>query len=368
MNIETLKEALPYAFKADVAVMVQGHHGIGKSAAVKQFVNEMTAKEPNTPWGFIDLRLGTQEPGDLLGLADFEVDAKGNKVATKFMRPNWFPTDPNSKGIIFLDEINRARRDVLQAIFQLVLDRKIHSYELPKGWFVVAAMNPNIDGYIVTDIGDKAFMDRFCHIKLTPSFDEFRKYAKTKKFAPELQQFLTDQPKLLQEELETYDLTVTPSRRSWEFVDRLYKLNPPSHVLRELINGLVGVTASTAFFKSLNDADKPLTAEDVLFDYPKIQKKIKKYSDDKTGGRQDLLKFTNDSLLDYFKESKKPLTKEATANFVSYLKDIPKDLLFSLLHESFLINESTREAIRSDKELVDILKSVRNPEVKTLGK
>ena len=154
MNIRDFKKSLPYLINANTAVMLVGHHGVGKSQGVKQFCDE-------NELGFVDLRLGTQDVGDILGLADFKVDDNGERIATKFMPPDWFPMDPNSRGLIFLDEINRARRDVLQAVFQLVLDKRIHTYELPKGWHVVAAMNPSTQDYIVTDLSDKAFLDRF---------------------------------------------------------------------------------------------------------------------------------------------------------------------------------------------------------------
>jgi len=175
VNIKQLKESIPFLVKANIATMVVGHHGIGKSQAVRQYCDEQGI-------GFIDLRLGTQDVGDLLGLADFKVNEKGENVATKFMQPTWFPTDPDSKGLIFMDEINRARPDVLQAVFQLVLDKRLHEYELPKGWHVIGAMNPSTEDYVVTDLSDRAFLDRFCHIKLAPSKHEFIQYAKHREF------------------------------------------------------------------------------------------------------------------------------------------------------------------------------------------
>ena len=161
-----MKAALPFLFKANVPTLIHGRHGVGKSQGIFQVSQELQYVHPTkgkTSYDFIDLRLGNMEVGDLLGLADFEEDENGNKIATKFMRPSWLPTDPDSCGILFLDEINRARRDVLQAAFQLVLDKKIHEYELPKGWVVVGACNPNTDEYIVTDIGDAAFISLLSH-------------------------------------------------------------------------------------------------------------------------------------------------------------------------------------------------------------
>lgn len=356
MNISTLKEALPYLFKANIATMIVGHHGVGKSQGVAQYAEENDME-------FIDLRLGTQDVGDLLGLADFERDKDGNLVATKFMRPDWFPTDPNSKGIIFLDEVNRARRDVLQAVFQLVLDKRLHRYVLPKGWQVIAAMNPNTGDYIVTDISDKAFMDRFCHIKLAPSRQEFFKYARERKFDDRLLQFLQEQPEMLQGELEAFDLSeVKPSRRSWEAIDKLIKVNTPVNILSELSQGLVGPVAATAFIKALNSVDKPINAKDVIDNYSKFQKRVQEYSDAKNA-RIDMLKFTCDSILEWVQSDKKALSKDQAKNLADFLWDIPRDLSFGLARELYM-EERTRPVIDEHQELLKDIANKRNIKVK----
>lgn len=359
MNISTLKEALPYLFKANIATMVVGHHGVGKSQAVAQYATENDME-------FIDLRLGTQDVGDLLGLADFERDAKGNLVATKFMRPDWFPTDPNSKGIIFLDEVNRARRDVLQAVFQLVLDKRLHRYVLPKGWQVIAAMNPNTGDYIVTDIGDKAFMDRFCHIKLAPSRQEFFKFAKERKFDDRLVQFLQEQPEMLQSELEAFDLSeIKPSRRSWEAVNRLIAISTPTNVLSELITGLVGTVAASACIKALNSEDKPITAAEVMENYSKVQKRVKSYSTAKNA-KIDMLKFTCDSIQEWVSSDKKALTKEQAQNLSDFLWDIPRDLSYGMARE-LILDERTRSVIDNHQELLKDFANKRNIKVKNVN-
>jgi MoxR-like ATPase len=357
MFITQFKQALPFLFEANVAVMVQGHHGIGKSQAVAQFAKE-------NGYNFIDLRLGTQDVGDLLGLADFERDAKGNLVATKFFRPDWFPHEPNSKGIIFMDEINRARRDVLQAVFQLVLDKRLHRYELPKQWFVIAAMNPNTDDYIVTDISDKAFMDRFCHIKLAPSKDEWFDYAESIGVKSELMQFLKEQPDMMQAKLEDFSLQdVKPSRRSWMAVDRLSKTDIPMGLFQETIRGLVGPEAASAYIASLKNADKPLTAKEILSSFDKVKSRLEKYCDYKTGGRVDLLKHTCDELKQDLEGRKKPLTANEGENLISFMLLLPKDLSFSFSRAIYLI-EHARTVMDGSETLKKGLASVRNYKLK----
>lgn len=363
MFISVLKEAMPYLIEANIATMIVGHHGVGKSQAVRQYTDETTYNHPKLGkqhLGFIDLRLGTQDVGDLLGLADFERDSKGQLVATKFMRPDWFPTDPDSRGIIFLDEVNRARRDVLQAVFQLVLDKRLHRYELPKGWHVVAAMNPNTENYIVTDITDKAFLDRFCHIKLQPSIKEWFSYAQNKKFDSSITSFLKDQPELLSDgTLVDFDLKeVTPSRRSWEAVDRLVKAGTPLPILQELCYGLVGHAATAAYMASLKNADKPIAAEDVVANFDKYKERVEKYSNAETGGRIDLLKHTCDELQGYVENRKKKFSDKEKNNISNFLKTIPTDLSFALCKELYMC-ESIREVMDNDKELMNMLKKAR---------
>jgi alkaline phosphatase D len=362
MNINQFKESLPFIRETGVAVLVWGHHGVGKSQAVRQYCDE-------NQLGFVDLRLGTQDVGDLLGLADFKVNERGEKVATKFMQPTWFPTDPESQGVIFLDEINRGRRDVLQAVFQLVLDKRLHEYKLPKGWSVIAAANPSTQDYVVTDISDRAFLDRFCQIKLAPSKTEWLSYAKKKGFDPSIVQFISEQPAMLQGELEAYDLGVTPSRRSWEAVDKLMKAKLPVHLRRDLICGLVGTTAGTAYLKSLESEDKPITAREVVENFENVKARIKKYSNAKTGGRIDMLKYTSDSILELaqqYTQNGKQFEASEKDNLGQFLLAIPKDLAFALCRELYM-EESARKVIEESKELLKLFADARKLEIEGIN-
>ena len=186
-----MKETLPYLFKAGLVPLLIGRHVIGKSQSVKQWCDA-------NGYDMVDLRLGQMsDAGDILGLPDFTTDAKGNKIATKFMRPSWLPTRP--KTVIFLDEINRAHKDIMQAIFQLVLDKRIHEYVLPEDCYIVAAANPNTEEYETFDFifTEKALQDRFVHIKLEPSKDEFFEYFRNAKGSPAVLGFLQEHDYIL---------------------------------------------------------------------------------------------------------------------------------------------------------------------------
>lgn len=362
MNIETFKESLPFLIKAQIPAMLVGQHGVGKTEGVSQYAKE-------NKFFLRILNLGTQEVGDIIGLADFLKDEKGQNVATKFMIPDWAKeinefciANPDKTAILFLDELNRARRDVLQVIFPLLLEKRIHTTVFPKNFYVMGAMNPNTEDYIVTDISDKALLDRFCHVKMQPSKQEFYKYAKTQNFDPLLLQFLQDQPKMLAAELESFELDVKPSRRSWFAVNRLLDLKPPIHILKDLTMGLVGTEAAVAMMKSLNESDKPITAKDVLENYKGIKKRIEDYSNAKTGGRMDMLKFTCDSILEFAQGYKKALTKDESKNLADFLWDIPKDLAYNLCRELYM-EECTRPTIDEHSDLLNEIASKRKLKV-----
>jgi hypothetical protein len=348
MKIKDLKKALPYLFSAKVTPLIIGAHGTGKSQTIRQLTNELGI-------GFVDLRLGQMaDAGDILGLADFVRDAKGQAVATKFMRPTWLPT--GGKGILFLDEINRAHPDILQAIFQLVLDRKIHEYTMPEGWEVVAAMNPNTDEYVTNEFNDMAFQDRFCHIKFDPTPDEFLKYAKEKEFKPCITSFLGEQKKMIESDGERYSLEYRkPSRRSWEMVDRLEKQDMPDGIRRELVMGLIGPTATTAYITFTENYATYVKGIDILERYDEVKDKVNK-------DRTDMLTVTRDEIVAVLSDPKFNIEKRHIENLRKFVLTISRDLGFTfiplLAKVPKLLEDDLKNEWFDNEELESYFKSV----------
>ncbi len=111
-------------------LMLVGRHGIGKSEILTRYFQQLGIKV-NT------LFLGQMsDPGDLIGLPRLD-EATGKTV---FMPPYWFPTD-GKPIVLFLDELNRARPEVLQTIMDLALNRKLAGRALPEGSRLIAAVN-----------------------------------------------------------------------------------------------------------------------------------------------------------------------------------------------------------------------------------
>jgi hypothetical protein len=161
----------------------------------------------------IDFRCSQIEAFDLRGLPDKTPDGR-----TRFLPPADLPRD--GQGILFLDELNRASRDVMAAAFQLVLDRRLGEYELPQGWSIVCAGNfTHGEDYHVEQL-DAAFRDRFCHLIVSSgsaTYDEWCQWAceQFSDLAPNVIQFTGENLKYLEDvSPETLDFKVLPSRRS----------------------------------------------------------------------------------------------------------------------------------------------------------
>ncbi len=321
MNISQLKDSLTVLVKTKFTPLIVGNHGLGKSEVVAQFAKESNAQ-------FIDLRLGQMEVGDLLGLP--QIVNNDGVLSTKHIKPTFMPT--SGKGVLFLDEISRAPKDIHQATFQLILDKKIGEHKLPDvvfdsdgnwidGWFVVAAMNPANDDYVTVDMADKAYVDRFCYIKFTPSVKEWTDYARSKQVSEQLLGFFNQEASLLTAEMKDFELSfISPSRRSVMQYDIVHKSSLDEDTKTELSYGILGPAATTMLKAYMAAKTDKTTLNDVLSSFDIIEGKLK---EDLAEGRLDALNAILDELLD----SDMHIEDEKLDNLVKFLVMLPRDIL-----------------------------------------
>ena len=139
INTKELLQILEYT-PACHNIMLSGKHGIGKSRIITEYFESKGVK-------VVTLFLGQMsDPGDLLGLPRKD-DASDRTV---FMPPYWFPVD-GKPVVLFLDELNRARPEILQAIMDLALNRTLAGRRLPEGSRIISAVNEG-DEYQLTDL------------------------------------------------------------------------------------------------------------------------------------------------------------------------------------------------------------------------
>lgn len=360
MNIKDLEASLDYLFKAQLTGFIWGHAGLGKTTVARKYAEKRG-------WHFFPFYLGTMsDTGDILGLADFVKNADGRSVATEFAMPIWLREaidycnkNPNSGALIFLDEFNRGRRDILNGMFSLALDKTFHTIRLPENCHVLAAGNPPTDEYFVTDVNETALMARFVHIKLEPTVEEWLAYANKNAFEPTLVSFIEEQPKLLEDAKSTFDLPIKVDRRSYERLNRLFKLDTPKNLLDQLAAGIIGIERVVAYNLHLKNLEKPLSAQEVY--EGKRQDAVKRWSN---------LGNTNSSLLTKTVENiqksleDKPqdkLDSTQKENLLSFILLLPKEIAYILLKNiSFKSNPAADDFLRDDKSIKTLAPLIRS--------
>lgn len=268
MNISQTKYIIKNA--PNKSIMLHAKHGVGKSSVVKQSADELGIN-------FFDVRLSQCEVGDIKGLPYQEQDANGNTIV-KFSKPEWFPQDPSSSGILFFDELNRASKDVLQAVFEICLDRRLDGVSLPDGWKIVSAVNSD-DEYDVVEL-DPALHDRWFHIDFDPSVEEWISWAEDNSIHPSITQFVSRNHNLLDPPVGSLESgKVYPSRRSWQSFSQFIvemDLLKDDGMLTQCAKGWVGREIAIMFQKFVSNEFSQLSAKDVLDDFPKYKKDIEK--------------------------------------------------------------------------------------------
>ncbi len=278
MNIEQTKNILKN-MPSDKSVMLHAKHGVGKSSVVKQVSEEM-AEELKCDVGFWDVRLSQCEVGDIKGMPHLDVE---NGV-TRFLKQEWWPTDENSHGILFFDELNRASKDVLQAVFEICLDRRLDGKKLPDGWRVVAAVNSD-DDYDVVEL-DPALHDRWFHVDFDPTPIEWMDWARNNDVEPACVEFINRNQNLLDPPVGNLEAGRTyPSRRSWvAFSDTLKGMslidNPDDGMLTQVAKGWVGREIAVMFQKFVTNEFSQLRPEDVLDNFEKMKGKVESACND----------------------------------------------------------------------------------------
>jgi hypothetical protein len=247
------KKSIRFAIKKRRPVFLWGPPGIGKSDIVKQ-IGEDAGRE------VIDVRLALWEPTDIKGIPYYNAD-QGKMV---WAPPAELPTNPESTAIIFLDELNSAPPAVQAAAYQLILNRRVGTYELPKGVDVVAAGNREGDRGVTYRM-PAPLANRFIHLEAKVDFDDFQEWAVMNAVHPEVLGYVG----FAKQDLYDFD-PKSPSKafatpRSWVFVSDLLKDEDcDSDTLHNLVAGAVGDGLAVKFMAHRKIAGKLPKAEDIL--------------------------------------------------------------------------------------------------------
>ena len=220
-------------------ILIHSSPGVGKSSIVRQVSEKLGI-------GFVDVRLAEMESVDIRGLPSVDKD---NSVM-KWNAPDFWPRDPKSKGIIFLDELTSCDKSCQVAAYELILDRKIGDfYKVPDGWYIVSAGNLTTDRAVAMSMSS-ALSNRFLHVELEADSEQWCKWAFTHDVHPSVIGFIQYRPEnLFNMEKENLERG-WPSPRSWDRVSQMCKIYGDNEgLLRKITYGLVGSAKGVEFME-----------------------------------------------------------------------------------------------------------------------
>ncbi len=235
MKASDITKVIDKLIDKQLPVFIWGAPGIGKSSIVKQIAQTKGLD-------FLDLRLSLLDPTDLKGIPFFNAETKEGVWA----KPSFLPSDPDSKGILFLDEINTAPPAVQASAYQLILDRKVGEYELPKGWSIVAAGNRENDRGVVYKM-PPPLANRFVHFEMEVDFEDWKAWAYQAGIESAIIGYLAYDKSMLFTFDPTSNEKAFATPRSWEYVDSIVKSGIESDLLLDSISGAVGREAAVGY-------------------------------------------------------------------------------------------------------------------------
>lgn len=332
MNIRDVKKVIKALAekKAPVTSCLWGKHGIAKSAAIGQIAEELN-------YQFIPLILSQREAVDLLGVPYHTFDEELKMSVTEYHPPRWFAKAvKQGKLILFLDELNRARPEVIKAAFELVNERRLNNMKLRDDVMIVVACNPD-DGEGKYDVAqfDDAMIDRFMHIHVKADLGVFKEWAKesrsdgTKNIHSDILNFLNVAPEhayKYEKSDENFPVTIKHSFRSWERAHYIHSLGLPRDLELECLSGVIGADVALAFLASIDARDnKPLTIEEIYEFSEESSNRLKRWTNDNNESRLDIIKETINNLHNAVKSESAVAIKYAN-NIMNLLLLLPDDL------------------------------------------
>ena len=259
---ETLKNAMlltEYYYEADIPTYWHGPPGVGKSQGFKQLAAHL-GKKHGKKFGFKDLRLSNKLPEDISGIPVPDLEAR----MAVWLKAEFWPNKERDGeyGILLFDELSDANKALQSCAYQIILDRKVNDFELPKGWWPCAAGNRREDRAAAQTLST-ALANRFAHIEIVPDPKAWVEWANRNDVNPLVTGFINFRPEQLHKLEGASDLLRFPTPRTWVSVAKV--MDAPADLRHRLVENLVGSGAAGEFKAYMDALDLP-SIEEVIKD------------------------------------------------------------------------------------------------------
>jgi len=263
VNTRQLRKQVLRAMKKQRPVFVWGGPGIGKSELMQQIVDSGDIGNAI----MYDLRLGLVEPTDIRGVPFYNKESNMMEWAPPVDLPDAETAAQYDTVVLFLDEFNQAVPAVQAAAYQLVLNRRVGQYFLPKNVVVVAAGNRETDKGVTYRM-PKPLENRFGHFELRVDFAQWLEWAVVNNIDPAVVGYLT----VHKADLYNFDPTSSSrgfsTPRSWAFVsENLEDINDSDfddNDIIDMVAAYVGEGTALKFNTHLNMTAKMPDPSDII--------------------------------------------------------------------------------------------------------
>jgi hypothetical protein len=257
VNSVQARKSLLKAFKVQRPLFLWGPPGIGKSELVEGITKELNGL-------MIDMRLGQMEPTDIRGIPFYNKEKGVMDWAPPVELPDEETASQYPIVVLFMDELNSAPPSVQSAAYQLILNRRIGKYHLPKNVVMVAAGNRESDKGVTYRM-PTPLANRFLHQEMKVDFASYQEWAVKNKIHKDVVGYLS----FAKQDLYDFDAKsasrafATP--RTWTFVSQLLDDDDGDNdTLTNLIAGTVGEGLAVKFMAHRKVSSKMPNPADVL--------------------------------------------------------------------------------------------------------
>ena len=361
--IDTLK-SVELVLATEEVPLIVGESGIGKTALANKL-----AKENN--WSLVVIDGNLLKEGEIGGLPTVESyiteDNNGNKIEKKTtiyavhnkLREIDEEVEKGNTVLLFIDEINRCEHTVQQELMNLILNREINGYKLPKQVKIIAAMNPSSKygsdfDYQVVDM-DAAQENRFVWLNMEPDHNVWIRWAINAGIEPKVIEFISTFPEYLNKVNED-DVRATP--RSYERVSKSYAVykeqidSIPRNVFLNVIKGNVGKVIAEEFISFVESDREPLISFDDVFSGETLDEKVIDKVKNESHTRLYIIAMNILKTLETRVEENK--SDYYMNRFMEFLKAYPVDLMVGIMKDIKNSYEEVYKKAIENEEFVDI--------------
>lgn len=314
-----------------------GPAGVGKTAICSQICNELSSTL-NIKFQNMIIKGPVISRDDLL--CPFpEIKDNSRKFAMLFS--DFIPRDVDSYGLFVIDEFARADHNLQQLLWQIQNENKIHTYDFPKGWFIICLDNPDDEEYSMNYLEDAAGLRRSTHIYCELSLRAFLTHAKSSGFHQIVTDFIETNPNMLYD-FESQRLgRVYSNPASWERASNVlwgYEMadgiGSSLNEIEIVLSGLLNSSTARVFIDFIRNNKVEIKPEDIFLDYKStVKKKVSKLVSESNNAR---LGQVMNAFMSYLLAGKPQYSVKELNSIKDFLLDLPLDIAtmyFTISHE-----------------------------------